>query len=142
MITCKIPLETPSKKNSKIFNTKTHTMHCSKRYQEWHQAAIMFINSAIKEKDISRCFFILVFTHGDKRKRDSDNGVNSIFDTLCDTNVIEDDNYNVIPIHSVFNLYKAKDPNCEIRIYLPDEKELYLRDMIHYTNIAWELTTV
>lgn len=131
-----IPLATPSKKNSKIFNTKTHRMICSKNYQEWHKAASLFINSKLKVKEVDCCFIIMLFTHGDKRRRDSDNGVNSIFDTLVDVKTLVDDSWQCIPIHSVFNVYNKGNPSCEIRIYDLDEFEKYTEDVKQLTTFS------
>lgn len=124
-----IPLATPSKKNSKIFNKKTNRMFCSKNYQEWHKAASLFINANLKRKDIDCCFIVMIFTHGDRRRRDSDNGVNSIFDTLVDVKTLIDDSWQNIPTHTVINFFNEKNPSCEIRIYSLDEVNLYTEDI-------------
>jgi Holliday junction resolvase RusA-like endonuclease len=71
----------------------------------------------------------MIFTHGDRRRRDSDNGVNSIFDTLVDVNTLIDDSWQNIPTHTVFNFFNEKYPSCEIRIYSLDEVNLYTEDI-------------
>ena len=101
---------------------------------EWHTAAKMFLTQQMRGKVFGECYIIMVFTHSDKRKRDADNGVSSIFDTLKDAQIIEDDNWQIIKSHHVFNTYCKDKPNCEIRIYMANEGNEYLKDLIMYAN--------
>lgn len=133
MLEIHIPMETPSKKNSKIMNTKTHRMFPSKKYTEWHNLSSMFINQRIR-KMYEKCYIILVFTHGDLIKRDADNGTSSIFDTLKDCNAIVDDNWMVVKSHHVFNNFNKKLPECEILVFGEEEKELYKNKLIEYSE--------
>ena len=120
-----IPVETPAKKNSKIMNTKTHRMFPSKRYTEWHELASLLIRKELEKMIDSKCYIVLVFTHGDMRVRDSDNGVSSVFDCLKDCNVILDDCWQIIKNHHVYNSYEKGKPSCEIFIYKAEEIEKY-----------------
>lgn len=151
MIFHKIDLEVRPKKNSRITLKNGRTIP-SKIFKEWHEAAFMLLKPKVKEclckpikdekgKIISqdKCYIILLFIHGDYIKRDADNGVSSIFDLLKHdekptmfngVSQIWDDNWQVIKSHHVFNDYSKNNPSCEIRIYLPDEKELYLKDLL------------
>lgn len=117
--------ETPAKKNSKIMNTKTHRMFPSERYRAWHDYAALVLRPRVKECIREKCYIILVFNHGDKRRRDSDNGVSSIFDALVDFDALEDDCWQIVRHHHVFNAYEKGNPWCKILIFKPDEKELY-----------------
>lgn len=150
-----IPLETRPEKNARITLKNGRTIP-SKIFKEWHEAAYMMIKSSVKEcickptvnekgKVVKggHCYIILLFTHGDYIQRDADNGVSSIFDLLKSNakktmfpgvGQIYDDNWEIIKSHHVFNNYKKNTPSCEIRIYTPEEKELYLKDLLEYAN--------
>lgn len=117
--------ETPSKKNSKIFNTKTKRMICSPRYRAWHEYAALALRPVITQCIKDKCYIVLVFCHGDNIRRDSDNGVSSVFDALVDFKALEDDRWQIVRHHHVFNCYEKGNPWCRILIYQPDEKELY-----------------
>lgn len=125
MIEYLLNAETPAKKNSKIFNTKIHRMFPSKRYQEWHEYAALALRPVIKKCIRDKCYIILTYCHEDRRRRDSDNGVSSIFDSLVDFNALEDDCWQIIPHHHVFNTYEKGNAWCKIQIFEPEEKELY-----------------
>lgn len=104
--------ETPAKKNSKVMNTKTHRLFPSIRYQEWHTKAMSEILTQKfnlrEEFPMSNVAITLQFYHGDNRRRDSDNGVSSIFDLLVDCGVITDDCWQVIKHHEVINYANEK----------------------------------
>lgn len=107
--------ETPAKKNSRITLRNGKTIP-SRRYQEWHRRAVNELKSQFNrgpldcDLKINLCFF-----HSDNRRRDSDNGVSSIFDTLQDAGIITDDRWQIIRTFSVHN-YKASEARCEITI--------------------------
>lgn len=130
MIEYYLESETPSKKNSKVFNTKTHKMFPSQRYRAWHEYAALMIKRFIKECISDKCYIILIFCHGDKIRRDSDNGVSSIFDMLVDFKALEDDCWQIVRNHHVFNTYDKGKPWCKVRIYKPDEKDLFKAEML------------
>lgn len=110
--------ETPAKKNSRITLTNGRTIP-SKRYRAWHSAALFQLEDQWKDK--GRTMFEneihvnLHFFHEDNRRRDSDNGVSSIFDTLQDAGIISDDRWQIVKEFSVKNA-KATEARCEIEI--------------------------
>ena len=110
--------ETPAKKNCRITLPNGRTIP-SKRYRAWHSAALFQLESQWSEKQkdtIEREVRInLHFFHSDNRRRDSDNGVSSIFDTLQDAHILSDDRWQIIKEFSVKNS-KSTDARCEIEI--------------------------
>jgi len=135
MICYQLGQETPSKKNNRIFNSKTHRMFPSERYKSWHEYAALMLKRKITECIKDRCYIILVFCHSDNRRRDSDNGVNSIFDMLVDLKALEDDRWQIVRNHHVFNTYEKGNPWCKVFIFKPDEKELYKQYLIELVNL-------
>ena len=109
--------ETPSKKNSRIINTKTGRSFPSKRYAQWHRDAVFQITTQQSEKTIDKpCKIKMTFIHGDLRRRDSDNGSSSILDLLTDTKVIADDNWQIVKKIEIENGYKKNEPCCIVEI--------------------------
>ena len=110
--------ETPAKKNSRITLPNGRTIP-SKRYREWHSGALYQLEKQWQEKNRGtfereiRVYFR--FYHADNRRRDSDNGVSSIFDTLQDAGVIADDRWQIVREFSVKN-FRAEEARCEIKI--------------------------
>lgn len=135
MIEYLLNTKTPSKKNSRVFNSKTHKMFPSKQYRAWHEYAALALRPYIKKCIEDKCYIVLVFCHGDNIRRDSDNGVNSIFDMLQDFNAIKDDRWQIIPHHHVFNTYDKGNAWCKISIYNPEEKERYKSDLIKLIDL-------
>lgn len=113
--------EVVPKKNSRQWVEKLKRLVVSQRYLKWHKQAVEQLMIQKKGYHGDNVKLVMQFFHGDKRRRDSDNGVSSIFDTLVDTNIISDDNWNVIPKHYVENFYDKENPRCEIYIYDNDE---------------------
>lgn len=109
--------ETPAKKNSRI-NLKNGVSIPSKRYSAWHSDAMMQLHSQVRPSEpISNPLLIhLVFTHGDLRRRDSDNGCSSIMDLLVDAKIIEDDNWQIVRDIAITNKYEKGNPQCVITI--------------------------
>lgn len=109
-----IPLETPSKKNSRITLKNGRTIP-NKKYSEWHKKACLFIDKSLKfeEKPLK---IEVHFVHGDLRKRDSDNGLSSILDLLKDCKIIPDDNWMIIQSIKVSNSYEKNNPKAIIGI--------------------------
>lgn len=116
--------ETPSKKNSRISLRNGKTIP-SKQYKEWHKDAVFQLE---RQKMYSDCHFpidtgvyiTLIFYHADNRRRDSDNGTSSIFDTLQDANILTDDRWQIIRGFKVLNK-KADFAKCEIEIIREEE---------------------
>ena len=111
--------ETPSKKNSRITLKSGKTIP-NKKYRDWNKSSVRILKEQYAKqcaeiKTIEHCEIELIFVHADKRRRDSDNSVSSIFDTLKDAGIIVDDNWNVIPHYDVYNV-KGERPQCKIKI--------------------------
>lgn len=109
--------ETPAKKNSRITLRNGMTIP-SKRYQEWHRKAVTEIKGQIPtpspyNKAIKIC---MTFTHGDLRRRDSDNGCSSVLDLLTDAGIIQDDNWQIVQEIAIFNRFEKNFPKVEIEI--------------------------
>ena len=115
--TFKLIGETVSKKNSNKFNTRSKLMYKTKDYMAWYQGAVMQLRPQIKTKGIDYPVEIsMKFIHGDKRKRDSDNGQTSILDLLVREGVIVDDNWFIVRRLVVNNDFEKDNPYCEITI--------------------------
>ena len=121
-----IPLETPSKKNSRVVDRRTGRTFPNKRYTEWHKAAALYVRQQHAHPlDDGPFALYLEFTHGDRVRRDSDNGVSSILDLLVDCGVLPDDNWMVVSKINVSNLYDKGNPGVNISIVsLTDAEKL------------------
>lgn len=108
-----IPGEVPSKKNSRI-NTRSGRSFPSKKYQEWHDMASLYLKNKIQINNPVQ--ITINFTHGTLRRRDSDNAVSSILDLLVDNKIIPDDNWRIVRQIIVNNEYKKNGAFCEIII--------------------------
>lgn len=116
--TFKIEGETPAKKNSRIVLRNGRNIP-SKRYQEWHSSAVTQINLLHAKPETPIDYPVLVhlsFTHGDLRRRDSDNGCSSIMDLLVDVGILADDNWQIVRDIGITNRYKKNDSFCEITV--------------------------
>jgi Holliday junction resolvase RusA-like endonuclease len=112
-----IPLETPSKKNSRVVDRRTGRTFPNKRYTEWHKAASLYVRQQRAHPlDEGPFALYLEFTHGDRIRRDSDNGVSSILDLLVDCGVLQDDNWMVVSKIVTTNLYDKGNPGVQISI--------------------------
>ena len=108
--------ETPSKKNSRI-NTRSGRSFPNPRYTEWHNFAILQVRSQLQGwKAPDPCSIEITFFHGDKRRRDGDNGLSSIMDMLKDNGTIVDDCWEHVPHEDVWNEFDKGNPRCEIEI--------------------------
>lgn len=107
--------ETPAKKNSRIINRTTGRSFPSKKYSDWHKAAMTEILLQVqnRRKIQNPVKITLHFIHGDNRRRDSDNGVSSILDTLVDAEILDDDNWKIVRCLEVYNSYKKDEPGCQ-----------------------------
>lgn len=121
-----IPLETPSKKNSRVVDRRTGRTFPNKRYTEWHKAASLYVRQQNAHPlDGGPFALYLEFTHGDRVRRDSDNGVSSILDLLVDCGILPDDNWMVVSKINVSNLYDKGNPGVSISIIpLTDAEKL------------------
>ena len=118
MVSAFIPYETPSKKNSRVIDRRTGRSFPSKNFTEWHRKAAVWLkaNYDLPCLEPGAYSLYLGFTHGDKRRRDSDNGVSSILDLLVDLKVLPDDCWEVVRKISVENYYEKGKPGCEIAL--------------------------
>lgn len=114
--------ETPAKKNSRITLRNGKTIP-GKQYQQWHNDALKEIFSQkykipedVKLPIFSSVSISVTFVHGDKRRRDADNGLSSILDLLVDCNILSDDNWKIVENISVRNLYLTDAAGCYIEI--------------------------
>lgn len=113
--------ETPSKKNSRI-NTKSGRSFPSKRYVKWHNDAVAQICKQQMTGEIlsignnEQVRLTAVFYHGDFKRRDSDNQLSSILDTLVDAGVLVDDCWSIIPEKHIFDAYDKDNARCVITI--------------------------
>lgn len=112
----KIHGETPSKKNNIKFSS--HGEYKSKRFREWHKmATVELLPQRPKEPAINYPVLIkMEFTHGDKRRRDSDNGTSSILDLLVDVGILADDNYSIVRDLEITNFYDKNKSQVKITI--------------------------
>lgn len=111
-----LPGEVPSKKNSRI-NTLSGRSFPSKRYMEWRDMAVMEVRSQLKGwKAPVPCSIIVTFYHGDRRRRDADNGVTSILDMLKDAGVLIDDCWEYVPHKQDWNALDRGHARCAISI--------------------------
>lgn len=113
--------ETPSKKNSRI-NTKSGRSFPNQRYQKWHSAVVSELTCLLLKKQLyqvpegRKVRLTAIFYHGDLTRRDSDNQLSSILDTLVDVKIIPDDNWKVIPEKHIYDRYEKGSARCEIEI--------------------------
>ena len=110
--------ETPAKKNSRIVLPNGRNIP-SKQYREWHESALLQVRAMtvwIKEPIAYPVSISLCFYHGDKRRRDSDNGTSSILDLLVDAGVLKDDKWEIVRILNIYNQYDKGHARCEVMI--------------------------
>lgn len=101
-------------------------MYKDKHYREWHEGAEIQMNaqkSVLDVKPIDYAVMItLRFYHGDNVRRDSDNQASSIMDLLQETNILLDDNWQIVRILNIYNFYEKGNARCEIKIERLEEK--------------------
>lgn len=112
--------ETPSKKNSRI-NTKSGRSFPNQRYMKWHNAVVSQLNYLLLTKQLisfegMKVKMTVTFWHDTLRRRDSDNQLSSILDTLVDAKILSDDNWKVIPEKHIYDKYEKDNARCEIEI--------------------------
>ena len=110
--------ETPSKKNSRILNTKTKRSFPNQNYVRWHGSAVTQIRlQKVPPVPIGkRVEITFTFYHGDLKRRDSDNQTASVLDTLTDAGILPDDNWKVVPEKHIYDRYDKGNARCEIKI--------------------------
>lgn len=116
-----LPFDTPSKKNSRVTDTRTGRSFPSVRFREWHCKAVLWLRSHYKcERMEGPVAVKLSFVHPTKRRKDADNGTSSIFDLLVDVGILPDDCWTIIEEHSVKNRYEKGVACCTIEIERAD----------------------
>lgn len=58
----------------------------------------------------------VTFYHGDMRKRDGDNQLNSIHDMLVKAGVLAGDHWSVLPVEHIWHTYDKGNPRCVISL--------------------------
>lgn len=114
-------METPSKKNSRVINRLTGRSFPNKRFTEWHDAASLEIREQMVTRTITEriafpCNISFIFTHGDNRRRDSDNQTSSILDLLIDCGILLDDDWKIVRQMTIENRYQKNNAGCLIEI--------------------------
>lgn len=112
--------EVPCKKNSRI-NTKSGRSFPNQRYMKWHNAVVSQLNYMLLTKQLisfegMKVKMTVTFWHDTLRRRDSDNQLSSILDTLVDAKILSDDNWKVIPEKHIYDKYEKDNARCEIEI--------------------------
>ena len=109
--------ETPAKKNNRITLKNGKTIP-SQKYREWHENALIQLLTQTKPQEPIQCPVKISFnfTHGDKRRRDSDNGTSSILDLLQDVQILHDDNWEIVREIEIKNGYCKNAPSVEVTI--------------------------
>lgn len=113
--------ETPSKKNSRI-NTRSGRSFPNKRYQEWHSQAVGALLALLAKNKIHRIEggtavrLSATFFHGDLKRRDSDNQLSSVLDTLVDAGILPDDSWKIIPEKHIYDRLEKGGARCVVEI--------------------------
>ncbi len=113
--------ETPSKKNSRI-NTRSGRSFPNQRYVKWHNTVVNELQVLLLQRQIQtfpegvKVKMTAVFYHGDLVRRDSDNQLSSILDTLVDAKILPDDNWKVIPEKHIYDKFDKGNARVEIEI--------------------------
>ena len=105
----------PSKKNSRV-NTRSGRSFPSKKYKEWHEAAMWELKSQKPPQGIDRCEIQLVLHMPDRRRADLTNKAESVMDLLVDAGVITDDSWQVVTPIILHGFYDKESPGVEIII--------------------------
>lgn len=112
-----IPLETPSKKNSRIVLQNGKNIP-SARYREWENSAYIILKAQKKNLSVPIESLVTVrlrFTHKDKKRRDSDNQASSVLDLLQESGILKDDCWQIVRRIEIQNR-QGKSAECRIEI--------------------------
>ena len=118
--------ETPSKKNSRI-NTRSGRSFPSTEYKKWNAETVAEIKRYAAEgkikpvKNGESVKLTVTFYHGDNRRRDSDNQLSSILDTLVDAGILIDDNWRVVPHKEIFDVFDEGNSHCVVSLEIGKE---------------------
>lgn len=114
-----LPFDTPSKKNSRVTDTRTGRSFPNKKFESWHRTAVAYFRfNFLNDMRRFECpvQVDIKFTHGTMRRCDSDNKVSSILDLMVDLGIIPDDNWTVVRSISVSNFYEKGFPSCTVEV--------------------------
>lgn len=114
-----LPFDTPSKKNSRVTDTRTGRSFPNKKFTEWHKTAVAYLRyNFIKDmKPFKGPVQVdMTFTHGTMRRADSDNKVSSILDLLVDVGMIPDDSWTIVRSIGVTNRYEKGFSSCTVEV--------------------------
>lgn len=112
--------EVVPKKNSRI-NTRSGRSFPNQRYTKWHDSVVSQLHFLLLKKQL-RTFcncqvkLTAIFYHGDMKRRDSDNQITSVLDTLVDAGILEDDKWMIIPEKHIFDKYDKGNTRVELEI--------------------------
>lgn len=114
-----LPFDTPSKKNSRVTDTRTGRSFPNKKFTEWHKKAVAYLRlNFIKDmKPFDGPVQVdMTFTHGTLKRCDSDNKVSSILDLIVDVGFIPDDNWQIVRRIGVTNRYEKGFSSCTVEV--------------------------
>ena len=88
---------------------------------KWHNAVVSQLHYLLLTRQIisfegMTVKMTVTFFHDTKNRRDSDNQLSSILDTLVDAKILSDDNWKVIPEKHIYDKYEKDNARCEIEI--------------------------
>ena len=114
-----LPFDTPSKKNSRVTDTRTGRTFPNRKFVEWHKKASAYFRSHFSNdfKPFDGPVQIdMTFNHGTLRRCDSDNKVSSILDLLVDVGLIPDDNWQIVRTICISNRYEKGFSSCTVEV--------------------------
>ena len=111
--------DVPSKKNSQqIYLGKNgkRFITASKNYKHWHEEHSWRLGGHKKINSI--CSILLTYYPSTRRRSDLTNKSESVMDLLVDNEIIDDDNWFVVPeVRMKFGGVDKVNPRVEIKIY-------------------------
>lgn len=110
--------EVAAKKNENRFNRTTGRVFKSDRFRSWHTMAMWELERQTKPRSpVADAVKVSVtFYHGDKRRRDGDNGLSAIMDLLVDARILADDCWTIAREIKVSNVYDKGNPRAIVTI--------------------------
>lgn len=116
MTECSITLPFPVPLSSLTGNSASSGRKMTERYKAWRKEAGWLLKQQRPHKFKGEVEICIEIRPPDKRKRDGDNLVKSVFDLLTAHCVIRDDNLSIIAKHSVERVDDIDAPECRIVI--------------------------
>ena len=106
----------PSKKNSRITNTKTGRTFPSKKFQQWHRTQMLELFSVNLPSPFLHCQIELDIRYPTLAVADNTNKAESVMDLLVDAGILLDDNWKVVPRLVLTGRHDKQKPGCFITI--------------------------